>query len=165
MRFVPSFKHNATSNVGTEGMHTPRPDIDEIWEVMTQIQYEINNRAGYASAPEIYRQAEFWDTLQEEEDSCGDGECTDFAISSRGKLRAAHPEFRANILLVVCRDKEGHQHGLVNVRTIQGDWILDSRMNKPVPWRSLPYEWLKRESSDTDTWEDLTQRDGINLGF
>ena len=52
------------------------------------------------------------------------------------------------------RDELGTGHAVMMVRTVQGEYILDNRTDRVLPWASTStrYTFIKREGSEGERW-------------
>lgn len=104
---------------------------------------EVNRRINAAIAPatdqELYGIAEFW-TLPSDS-----GDCEDYALLKRQVLmRKGWPA--SSLLMTVVRDERGDGHAVLTVRTAQGDYILDNKVNDIRLWHQTGYKFVMRQS-------------------
>jgi len=83
------------------------------------------------------------------------GDCEDIALLKRRMLlRAGLPV--QSLLMTVVRDETGSGHAILTVVTDRGDFILDSKTNRILPWRATGYGFVKRQSQINPTvWVKL----------
>jgi predicted transglutaminase-like cysteine proteinase len=83
------------------------------------------------------------------------GDCEDIALLKRRMLiRAGIPV--QSLLMTVVRDETGSGHAILTVVTDRGDFILDSKTNRILPWRATGYGFVKRQSQGNPTvWVKL----------
>jgi predicted transglutaminase-like cysteine proteinase len=116
--------------------------------------HSINQAANYEITPatdlEIYGQSEYW-TLP----AGSKGDCEDFALLKRKRLMARGWPASA-VLVTVVRDEKGEGHAVLTVRTMQGDFILDNKVDEVKIWHRTPYEFVMRQSYlNTKVWMSL----------
>jgi predicted transglutaminase-like cysteine proteinase len=87
----------------------------------------------------------------------GKGDCEDFALMKRRLLLAEALPGDA-LLLTVVKDSHNDGHGVLMVRTNQGDFILDNLTDEVKLWHDTGYRFVKRQSqSDPSRWVQLDQ--------
>jgi predicted transglutaminase-like cysteine proteinase len=104
---------------------------------------DINRAVNRAVAPatdlEIYGVNEYW-TLPRSK-----GDCEDYALLKRHNLiRKGWPV--SSLLMTVVRDEKGEGHAVLTARTMQGDFILDNKIEDVRLWSQTPYEYVMRQS-------------------
>jgi predicted transglutaminase-like cysteine proteinase len=50
------------------------------------------------------------------------------------------------LLLTVVRDEKGEGHAVLTARTVQGDFILDNKVNEVKSWNRTGYDFMMRQS-------------------
>ena len=99
----------------------------------------VNREIEPATDLEIYGQTEYW-TLPVTR-----GDCEDYALLKRRRLMArGWPA--SSLLITVVRDEKGEGHALLTARTVQGDFILDNKVDEVKLWTRTPYEFVMRQS-------------------
>lgn len=83
----------------------------------------------------------------------GFGDCEDYQLLKRKLLVEAGLPRRAMRMTVVLDKGEGH--AVLTIRTDRGDFILDNKANRVMPWNETGYEFVKREASDSSAWVAL----------
>jgi predicted transglutaminase-like cysteine proteinase len=59
-------------------------------------------------------------------------------------------------LITVVRDEFNEGHAVLTARTDDGDFILDNKTSRIVPWHKTPYFFIKRQSArDPGNWVSL----------
>jgi len=88
------------------------------------------------------------------------GDCEDYALLKRKRLIArGWPE--SALLLTVVRDEKGEGHAVLTARTVQGDFILDNKVDEVKSWNRTRYEFIMRQSYlNTMIWMSLDPREG-----
>ena len=99
----------------------------------------VNREIEPATDLEIYGQTEYW-TIPTTK-----GDCEDFALLKRQRLMARGWPASA-LLITVVRDEKGEGHALLTARTVQGDFILDNKIDDVKVWYRTPYEFVMRQS-------------------
>jgi predicted transglutaminase-like cysteine proteinase len=113
------------------------------------INQAVNHEITPATDLEIYGQTEYW-TLPTTR-----GDCEDFALLKRKRLMARGWPTSA-LLITVVRDEKGEGHAVLTVRTIQGDFILDNKVDEVKIWHRTPYDYVMRQSYlNTRVWMSL----------
>jgi predicted transglutaminase-like cysteine proteinase len=51
-----------------------------------------------------------------------------------------------SLLLTVVRDEKGEGHAVLTARTLQGDFILDNKLEEVRLWNQTPYQFVMRQS-------------------
>lgn len=85
----------------------------------------------------------------------GKGDCEDLALLKRRMLiNAGLP--RQSLLMTVVRDETGAGHAVLTLVTDRGDYVLDSKTSKILPWRATGYGYIKRQSQENpNVWVKL----------
>jgi len=113
------------------------------------INQAVNREITPATDLEIYGQTEYW-TIPTTR-----GDCEDFALLKRKRLLARGWPTSA-LLVTVVRDEKGEGHAVLTVRTMQGDFILDNKVDEVKIWHRTPYEFVMRQSYlNTRVWMSL----------
>jgi len=103
---------------------------------------------------EIYGVAEYW-TIPTTR-----GDCEDYALLKRKRLIARGWPPSA-LLMTVVRDEKGEGHAVLTARTVQGDFILDNKVDEVKTWNRTHYEYIMRQSYlNTMIWMSLDPREG-----
>jgi len=113
------------------------------------INQGVNHEITPATDLEIYGQTEYW-TLPTTR-----GDCEDFALLKRKRLLARGWPTGA-LLITVVRDEKGEGHAVLTARTMQGDFILDNKVDEVKIWHRTPYDYVMRQSYlNTRVWMSL----------
>jgi predicted transglutaminase-like cysteine proteinase len=88
---------------------------------------------------EPYGQADYW-TLPTTK-----GDCEDYALLKRKRLMARGWPASA-LLITVVRDERGEGHAVLTARTLQGDFILDNKLDEVKIWHRTRYQFVMRQS-------------------
>jgi len=103
------------------------------------INRKVNREIAPATDMEIYGQAEYW-TIPTTR-----GDCEDYALLKRKRLMARGWPASA-LLMTVVRDEKGEGHAVLTARTVQGDFILDNKIDEVKAWHRTRYEYIMRQS-------------------
>jgi predicted transglutaminase-like cysteine proteinase len=116
---------------------------------LNSINHTVNHEITPATDLEVYGQTEYW-TIPTTR-----GDCEDFALLKRKRLMARGWPASA-VLITVVRDEKGEGHAVLTVRTMQGDFILDNKVDEVKIWHRTPYEYVMRQSYlNTRVWMSL----------
>jgi predicted transglutaminase-like cysteine proteinase len=120
------------------------------------INRAVNREIAPATDLEVYGQAEYW-TIPTTR-----GDCEDYALLKRKRLIArGWPE--SSLLLTVVRDEKGEGHAVLTARTLQGDFILDNKVDEVKVWHRTRYDYVMRQSYLNPTiWMSLDPAEGAN---
>ena len=119
-----------------EQRFSARPDrLSELDAVNRAVNREIEA----ATDLEIYGQTEYW-TIPTTR-----GDCEDYALLKRKRLIARGWPI-SSLLLTVVRDEKGEGHAVLTARTVQGDFILDNKVDEVKVWNRTRYEYVMRQS-------------------
>jgi predicted transglutaminase-like cysteine proteinase len=106
---------------------------------LDDINRAINKAVAPATDLEVYGVNEYW-TLPRRK-----GDCEDYALLKRHNLiRKGWPV--SSLLMTVVRDEKGEGHAVLTARTMQGDFILDNKLEDVRLWSQTPYEYVMRQS-------------------
>jgi predicted transglutaminase-like cysteine proteinase len=103
------------------------------------INRKVNREIAPATDMEIYGQAEYW-TIPTTR-----GDCEDYALLKRKRLMARGWPASA-LLMTVVRDEKGEGHAVLTARTLQGDFVLDNKVDEVKAWHRTHYEFIMRQS-------------------
>ena len=118
------------------------------------INRAVNREIEPATDMEIYGVAEYW-TIPTTR-----GDCEDYALLKRKRLLARGWPASA-LLLTVVRDEKGEGHAVLTARTVQGDFILDNKIEDVRMWNKTPYQFVMRQSYlNPKVWVALDTRQG-----
>lgn len=106
---------------------------------LDDVNREINTKIAPATDLEVYGVNEYWTLPQTK------GDCEDYALLKRRTLiEKGWPV--SSLLMTVVRDEKGEGHAVLTARTIQGDFILDNKIDEVRVWNQMPYEFVMRQS-------------------
>jgi predicted transglutaminase-like cysteine proteinase len=106
---------------------------------LDRINRSVNHEIAPATDLEVYGVVEYW-TIPTTR-----GDCEDFALLKRQRLMQKGWPASA-LLMTVVRDDRGEGHAVLTARTVQGDFILDNKVDEVKIWHRTPYEYLMRQS-------------------
>jgi predicted transglutaminase-like cysteine proteinase len=113
----------------------------------------VNREIEPATDLEIYGQTEYW-TIPTTR-----GDCEDYALLKRKRLIARGWPI-SSLLMTVVRDERGEGHAVLTARTMQGDFILDNKVDEVKLWNRTPYEFVMRQSYlNTRIWMSLDPKE------
>jgi predicted transglutaminase-like cysteine proteinase len=120
---------------------------------LDSINRAVNREIAPATDMEVYGQAEYW-TIPTTR-----GDCEDYALLKRKRLMARGWPASA-LLLTVVRDEKGEGHAVLTARTVQGDFILDNKIDEVKSWNRTGYEFMMRQSYlNPNIWMSLDPRE------
>jgi predicted transglutaminase-like cysteine proteinase len=120
---------------------------------LDSINRRVNREITPATDMEIYGVAEYW-TIPTSR-----GDCEDYALLKRKRLMARGWPASA-LLMTVVRDEKGEGHAVLTARTVQGDFILDNKIDEVKSWNRTSYEYIMRQSYlNTQIWMSLDPRE------
>jgi predicted transglutaminase-like cysteine proteinase len=121
---------------------------------LDKINRQVNREIVPATDLEIYGQTEYW-TIPTTR-----GDCEDYALLKRKRLIARGWPASA-LLMTVVRDEKGEGHAVLTARTVQGDFVLDNKVNEIKIWHKTGYQYVMRQSYlNPRIWMTLDPVDG-----
>jgi predicted transglutaminase-like cysteine proteinase len=121
---------------------------------LDDINRRINREIEPATDLEIYGVNEYW-TLPRTR-----GDCEDYALLKRKTLIGLGWPV-SSLLMTVVRDEKGEGHAVLTARTVQGDFILDNKLEDVRLWNQTPYQFVMRQSYlNPKVWVALNSRQG-----
>ena len=117
------------------------------------VNRKVNHEIEPATDMEVYGVVEYW-TIPTTR-----GDCEDYALLKRHILIArGWPS--GTLLMTVVRDEKNEGHAVLTVRTTQGDYILDNKVDVVRLWNQTPYHYVMRQSYlDPKVWVSLDPND------
>jgi predicted transglutaminase-like cysteine proteinase len=113
----------------------------------------VNHEIEPVTDLENYGQTEYW-TIPTSK-----GDCEDYALLKRQRLMARGWPASA-LLMTVVRDQKGEGHAVLTARTVQGDFILDNKVDEVKAWHRTGYEFIMRQSYlNPRIWMSLDPRE------
>lgn len=122
-------------------------ELTELYQVNTF----VNGRIMPVSDEELYGEAEYWTYPQDA------GDCEDMVLlKKRHLVNLGFPAEALRITVVLDENMQGH--AVLTVTAIEGDYVLDNRVNEIKLWSETKYTLLKRQSAeDPKTWKALSR--------
>ena len=99
----------------------------------------VNARIQPATDQSLYGLEEYWTF------PVSKGDCEDYVVLKRKMLMDLGWPPSA-LLITVVRDELGDGHAVLTVRTRQGDFVLDNKVDDVRLWSRTPYQYLMRQS-------------------
>lgn len=120
---------------------------------LDDVNRSVNRAIKPATDMEIYGVSEYW-TLPADR-----GDCEDYALLKQ-KVLAERGWPMSALLITVVRDEKGEGHALLTVRTAQGDFLLDNKVDDVRLWNASNYQFIMRQSYlDPRVWVSLDPAD------
>lgn len=120
---------------------------------LDEVNRNVNRAIKPATDMEIYGVSEYW-TLPNDR-----GDCEDYALLKQ-KILAERGWPMSALLITVVRDEKGEGHALLTVRTAQGDFLLDNKVDDVRVWNTSNYQFIMRQSYlDPRVWVSLDPAD------
>ncbi len=114
-------------------------------ETAEQVNRLVNRRTLQRSDLKTYGVDELWRPAGSGPGAIGD--CEDIALEKRAELLAAGVSPQRLVLATVYRSGVG-LHTVLVLRRDGGDFVLDSRTNRILPWARARYSWLRLQSAE-----------------
>ena len=122
-----------------EGVELTRQRYAQLHDV----QADVNRRVRPRRDVDQYGRLEHWAYPGQY------GDCEDYALEKRRRLIALGWP-RSALLMALAEIKKNDHHLVLVVATSKGDYVLDNRYRRVLPWDELPYRWLKRQSQEAE---------------
>jgi predicted transglutaminase-like cysteine proteinase len=136
VQFCQSHAHECNDTTTSSERFSATPDR---LAQLDRINRMVNAAITPATDAEIFGVNEFW-TMPVRR-----GDCEDYVIMKRRVLiEQGWPP--SALLITVVLDEVGDGHAVLTVRTSQGDFILDNKVDDVKPWKETPYTFLMRQS-------------------
>jgi predicted transglutaminase-like cysteine proteinase len=112
------------------------------WTTLQRVNRTVNTAIEQVEDIDLFGVTERWAYPDS-----GRGDCEDIVLMKRHHLMAqGFP--RQALLITVVRDKEGAGHAVLTVKTDRGDFILDNKDARILPWEATGYVFVKRQSQE-----------------
>ena len=137
----------------------PLPAVDvvmtpAVWGAVEQVNRWVNDSVTPISDWEHWGLEDQWDYPID-----GKGDCEDYALLKRKMLMDAGVPRQA-LLMTVVRDENDEGHAILTLRTSNGDYVLDNKVNAIKLWSATGYRYVKRQSQEnTNDWVSLKGND------
>jgi predicted transglutaminase-like cysteine proteinase len=137
---------------------TPARVTDFGWNVIKEVNSEVNRRILPMTDQDIYGRDEVWAYPTDV------GDCEDFVLEKRRELMKRG--FSAsNLLITVVRKPDGEGHAVLTVRTMDGDFILDNLDESVRLWSETRYRFMKRQADyDSGRWVKIENSGDVLVG-
>jgi len=124
------------------------------WKAIVTVNEQVNAAIIPVTDQDHWGVLDRWDYPDD-----GMGDCEDIQLLKRRLLvEAGLP--RRPMRMTVVADEEGQGHAVLMVRTDRGDFILDNKRNRVLPWQETAYRYVKREGSENQAWVWLGEQIG-----
>lgn len=121
---------------------SPIEFTDELWTIANEINDSVN-AIPPATDKEMWGEEEVWSYPDMNPGERADAE--DYVLEKRRRLmQAGLPA--GGLLITVAKTPSGDGQALLTMRTTKGDFILDDREPRILPWEETGYRFLKRQS-------------------
>jgi len=151
VRFCEATPAECTSDHGQESRFEASA---ERLKELDEINRSVNKAIAPATDLEVYGVNEYWTMPRTR------GDCEDYALQKRHDL-AAKGWPVSSLLMTVVRDEKGEGHAVLTARTVQGDYILDNKIEDVRLWNKTPYQFVMRQSYlNPKVWVALDSRQG-----
>ena len=118
---------------------------------LDRVQWEVNRQVRPREDLDQYGKAEYWNYPGRF------GDCEDYALEKRRRLIALGWP-KSALLLASAENDDGDMHLVLVAVTSKGDYVLDNRYRRALPWDSVPYKWFKRQSQHKEsTWVTILE--------
>jgi predicted transglutaminase-like cysteine proteinase len=112
------------------------------WRRIVRINQTVNDEIEQVEDLALYGVSEQWTYPNQ-----GQGDCEDIALLKRRMLmREGFP--RQALLMTVVSDETGSGHAVLTIATDRGDYVLDSKSSRILPWQATGYGFVKRQSAE-----------------
>lgn len=107
--------------------------------MLDRLNREINALIKPVTDLALYGQEEYWTFPSSK------GDCEDYVVLKR-RLLIERGWPASALLITVVLDEQGDGHAVLTVRTKQGDFVLDNKVDDVRLWSQTPYRYLMRQS-------------------
>jgi predicted transglutaminase-like cysteine proteinase len=119
-------------------------------EQLRAVNNYVNESVEPVTDSELYGEVEVWIYPRN-----GKGDCEDYVLLKR-RLLIERGWPQGALLITVVRDENNEGHAVLTVRTDGGDFVLDNKNPKVLPWTETSYTFIKQQSTnDPLTWVSL----------
>jgi predicted transglutaminase-like cysteine proteinase len=130
----------------------------KIWNLMVQINSQVNAQVQPATDMDIWGKAEVWSYPTTV------GDCEDYVLLKRKLLNESGVPI-SDLLITVVRQMNGEGHAVLTVRTDRGDYVLDNLELRIKPWNETNYDYLKRQAANnTGAWVSINDDRQLLVG-
>jgi predicted transglutaminase-like cysteine proteinase len=122
---------------------------DEVWQTIVKVNKQVNAAVSPREDIDHWGVIDRWDYPDD-----GFGDCEDYQLLKRRLLVEAGLTGRA-LRMVVVLDENREGHAVLMAHTDYGDFILDNKSNKVIPWNRTGYVFIKSEGDKSRAWVSL----------
>jgi predicted transglutaminase-like cysteine proteinase len=122
---------------------------DEVWQTIVKVNRQVNTAVSPREDIDHWGVIDRWDYPDD-----GFGDCEDYQLLKRRLLVEAGLTGRA-LRMVVVLDENREGHAVLTAHTDHGDFILDNKSNKVIPWYQTGYVYIKSEGNKSHAWVSL----------
>lgn len=119
----------------------------ELAETLARVNRDVNAEIVLTADAGCSEAEELWSRP-----TTGYGDCEDFALEKRARLREAGVSSAALTMAIVHHRTEFFAHAVLLVETDRGTFVLDNLTDDVMCWRDVPYNFERRERPD-GLWE------------
>lgn len=113
------------------------------WKELIDTNFEVNKKVKYQEDMETYNRPDFWEIA----DDLGD--CEDYVLAKREKLGELGWDVLTDLSIALCWTDLGQYHAVLVVHTDRGDFVLDNRTDKVLPFAESGYRWDKIQKGNS----------------
>jgi predicted transglutaminase-like cysteine proteinase len=110
--------------------------------IVAVINNKVNRKVKLVTDLDHWGVAERWSYPTD-----GKGDCEDYVLEKRRLLMAAGVP-RSALLITVVLDAQQEGHAVLTLVTDRGDYVLDNKVLRIVPWDKTGYQFFKRQSRE-----------------
>ncbi len=152
-RPIPAWVRFCDANPEECAVDRSEPDVikltGRIWQQIVAVNMQVNAEIQPITDENHWGVADIWGYPTD-----GRGDCEDYQLLKRHLLVQAGLPRRAMRMTVVI-DERGDGHAVLMIRTDRGDFILDNKHQRVLPWHQTGYIFIKREGHDSMAWVSL----------
>ncbi|MBB3234595.1 transglutaminase-like cysteine peptidase [Phyllobacterium endophyticum] len=153
--FCQSYKSECNIRSSDRG---PAALTPKIWNLMLQINNQVNTQIQPATDMDIWGKAEVWSY------PTSVGDCEDYVLLKRKLLNESGVPI-SDLLITVVRQMNGEGHAVLTVRTDRGDYVLDNLEPRIKLWNETNYDYLKRQAANnTGAWVSINDERQLLVG-
>lgn len=116
------------------------------WKTLVAVNAAVNKAIKPVSDKAKYGRREVWKA------NVSAGDCEDYALTKRNRLRRAGFK-RSNLRLAMVRRGNGEAHTVLVVRTDKGDYVLDNLRGDVRLWNRSGYRFVKiQDGRNASAW-------------
>ena len=140
---------------GTRPVHM----TNKLWRQMVTVNEAVNKQVTPLDDFDHFGKDEVWSYPTD-----GFGDCEDYVLEKRRKLRQGGVPISDLLITVVLQDDDS-AHAVLTVRSDKGDFILDSLNPQVLRWDRTHYRYVKRQAIDnTGRWISILDDTEMTIG-